>query len=185
MGGGLIVIKPFTEDCSVDPVLAGNTCLYGATAGRLFIAGRAGERFCVRNSGAVAVIEGAGDHFCEYMTGGVAVALGPVGWNVGAGMTGGVAYVREYAQLNGDSVTVRPVPAEDGHGLRALVEEHHARTGSRRAADLLADWERALPGFCQVVPAAVVAPPAAPAEAPAPEAAADSEPTEPATASQR
>jgi glutamate synthase domain-containing protein 2/glutamate synthase domain-containing protein 1/glutamate synthase domain-containing protein 3 len=184
MGGGLIVIKPFAGDGSTDPVLAGNTCLYGATGGSLFMAGRAGERFCVRNSGAVAVIEGAGDHFCEYMTGGVAVALGPVGWNVGAGMTGGVAYVREYAQLNGDSVTIRPVPDEDGDALRALIEEHHARTGSRRAAELLSAWQRALHGFCQVVPVAVTPPPEAPAQAPAPEAA-NAEPTEPATASQR
>jgi glutamate synthase domain-containing protein 3 len=98
-------------------------------------------------------------------------------------MTGGVAYVRDYAQLNGDSVTIRPVPAEDGDGLRALIEEHHAHTGSRRAAELLSNWQTALRGFCQVVPAAVVAP--APAPSPAPEAAADAEPTEPATASQR
>src|SRR5437870_9362826 len=88
MGGGVIAIQPFAEDAADEPVLAGNTIAYGATGGRLFIAGRVGERFCVRNSGAVAVVEGAGDHFCEYMTGGVAVALGPVGWNAGAGMTG-------------------------------------------------------------------------------------------------
>ncbi|HYM96823.1 MAG TPA: glutamate synthase large subunit, partial [Candidatus Sulfotelmatobacter sp.] len=99
MGGGVIAIRPFEGDASVEPVLAGNTICYGATAGRLFVAGRVGERFCVRNSGAVAVVEGAGDHFCEYMTGGVAVALGPVGWNAGAGMTGGVAYVTDYRQL--------------------------------------------------------------------------------------
>src|SRR5207302_6138921 len=121
---------PLEGDAAGEPVMAGNTCLYGATGGSVFIAGRAGERFCVRNSGAVAVIEGAGDHFCEYMTGGVAVALGAVGWNVGAGMTGGVAYVREYAQLNTDSVTAGPVPAERADELRALVEEHLARTGS-------------------------------------------------------
>jgi glutamate synthase domain-containing protein 2/glutamate synthase domain-containing protein 1/glutamate synthase domain-containing protein 3 len=160
MGGGLIVIKPFASDGSTDPVLAGNTCLYGATGGRLFLAGRAGERFCVRNSGAIAVLEGAGDHFCEYMTGGVAVALGPVGWNVGAGMTGGVAYIREWGQLNPDSVSVRPVPAEDAEQLRALVEEHHKHTGSRRAAALLADWKHALNGFRQVVPVQAPPPPA-------------------------
>jgi glutamate synthase (ferredoxin) len=158
MGGGTLVIRPFAEDGSTDPVLAGNTCLYGATGGRFFLAGRAGERFCVRNSGAVAVLEGAGDHFCEYMTGGVAVALGPVGWNVGAGMTGGVAYIREWRQLNSDSVTVRPVPSEDAQLLRELVEDHERRTGSRRAAELLADWDSALKGFRQVVPVAAVAP---------------------------
>ena len=161
MGGGVIVIKPFLEDGAADPVLAGNTCLYGATGGRLFLAGRAGERFGVRNSGAVAVLEGAGDHFCEYMTGGVALALSSVGWNVGAGMTGGVAYVRELGQLNSDSVVARPVPPEDAAQLRELIEEHHRRTGSRRAAEVLADWSGALKSFRQVVPLAVVAPPAA------------------------
>jgi glutamate synthase domain-containing protein 2/glutamate synthase domain-containing protein 1 len=166
MGGGVLVIKPSAEDRSSDPVLAGNTCLYGATGGRLFLAGRAGERFCVRNSGAVAVLEGAGDHFCEYMTGGVAVALGPVGWNVGAGMTGGVAYMREWRQLNADSVSVRAVPQEDAQLLRALVEEHHRRTGSHCAEQLLADWEKALQEFRQVVPRATVAPAPAPVTEP-------------------
>jgi glutamate synthase domain-containing protein 2/glutamate synthase domain-containing protein 1/glutamate synthase domain-containing protein 3 len=165
MGGGVLVIRPFREDESADPVLAGNTCLYGATGGRLFLAGRAGERFCVRNSGAVAVLEGAGDHFCEYMTGGVAVALGPVGWNVGAGMTGGVAYLSEWGQLNPDSVTVRPVPTEDAWQLRELVEEHYRRTGSRRAGELLSDWEGALQQFRQLVPkAAQPAPTPVPAQ---------------------
>src|SRR6202011_1756070 len=91
MGGGVIAIKPFADDASGDAVLAGNTICYGATGGKLFVAGRVGERFCVRNSGAIAVVEGAGDHFCEYMTGGVAVALGPVGWAGGAGTPGGGA----------------------------------------------------------------------------------------------
>src|SRR5690606_30004706 len=89
MGGGLVAIRPPEDDASDVPVLAGNTCLYGATGGRLFIAGAVGERFAVRNSGAVAVVESAGDHCCEYMTGGTVVVLGPVGWNLGAGMTGG------------------------------------------------------------------------------------------------
>ena len=155
MGGGVAVIRPFAADaCEEIPVLAGNTCLYGATGGRLFVAGRVGERFCIRNSGAVAVVEGAGDHFCEYMTGGMAVALGPVGWNVGAGMTGGVAYVLDWRQLNDDSVVARAVPAEAADDLRALVEEHHRRTGSTRAAELLADWETWLGRFRQVVPVA-------------------------------
>jgi glutamate synthase (ferredoxin) len=158
MGGGVLVIRPFAEDASTDPVLAGNTCLYGATGGRLFLGGRAGERFCVRNSGAVAVLEGAGDHFCEYMTGGVAVALGPVGWNVGAGMTGGVAYIREWRQLNSDSVSLRAVPPEDAQLLRELVEEHERRTGSRRASELLTDWDNALKGFRQVLPVAAATP---------------------------
>src|SRR5256885_12884049 len=118
MGGGVIVIRPSAADAATNPVLAGNTIAYGATGGRLFIAGRAGERFCVRNSGAVAVVEGAGDHFCEYMTGGVVVALGPVGWNAGAGMTGGLAYLTDWRQLNADSVVAREVPTEDAPELR-------------------------------------------------------------------
>ena len=143
-------------------MLAGNTIAYGATGGRLFVAGRVGERFCVRNSGAIAVVEGAGDHFCEYMTGGVAVALGPVGWNAGAGMTGGVAYVTEWRQLNADSVVAREVPAEDAAELRELVEEHERRTGSALAAAMLADWESALREFRQLVPVAAVQAQAAP-----------------------
>jgi glutamate synthase domain-containing protein 2/glutamate synthase domain-containing protein 1/glutamate synthase domain-containing protein 3 len=171
MGGGVIAIRPFAGDASGDPVLAGNTICYGATGGKLFVAGRVGERFCVRNSGAVAVVEGAGDHFCEYMTGGVAVALGPVGWNAGAGMTGGVAYVTEWRQLNADSVVAREVPAEDAAELRALVEEHQRRTGSKRAAELLADWDHALKKFRQIVPVAAVQAPALsePAQVEAPE----------------
>ena len=157
MGGGVIAIRPFEGDTSVEPVLAGNTICYGATGGRLFVAGRVGERFCVRNSGAVAVVEGAGDHFCEYMTGGVAVALGPVGWNAGAGMTGGVAYVTDYRQLNADSVVAREVPEEDADELRALVEEHHRRTGSALAAEMLGDWNGSLGRFRQLVPVAAVA----------------------------
>jgi len=169
MGGGVIAIQPFAEDAAAEPVLAGNTIAYGATGGRLFIAGRVGERFCVRNSGAVAVVEGAGDHFCEYMTGGVAVALGPVGWNAGAGMTGGVAYAIEWRQLNADSVVAREVPAEDAPELRALIEEHHRRTGSKVAAAMLANWGEELKRFRQIVPVAATAPAAAEAPVQAPE----------------
>jgi glutamate synthase (ferredoxin) len=165
MGGGVIAIMPFTDDASEDAVLAGNTICYGATGGRLFVAGRVGERFCVRNSGATAVVEGAGDHFCEYMTGGVAVALGPVGWNAGAGMTGGVAYLTEWRQLNTDSVLAREVPSEDAAELRALVEEHQRRTGSARAAAMLENWDDALAGFRQLIPVATVQTPPSPAPA--------------------
>jgi glutamate synthase (ferredoxin) len=166
MGGGVIAIRPFAGDAASDPVLAGNTIAYGATGGRLFVAGRVGERFCVRNSGATAVVEGAGDHFCEYMTGGVAVALGPVGWNAGAGMTGGVAYVTSWNQLNADSVVAGEVPAEDALELRALIEEHHRRTGSALAAKMLADWTRSLARFRRLVPVAPVQPAVAPELAP-------------------
>jgi glutamate synthase (ferredoxin) len=171
MGGGVIAIRPFATDAASDPVLAGNTIAYGATGGRLFVAGRVGERFCVRNSGATAVVEGAGDHFCEYMTGGVAVALGPIGWNAGAGMTGGVAYVTSWNQLNVDSVVAREVPAEDGVELRALVEEHQRRTGSVLAGRMLADWARSLKEFRQLVPVAAISVPA-----PAPEQLPEKEP---------
>ena len=163
MGGGVIAIRPFAGDGSPAPVLAGNTIAYGATGGKVFIAGRVGERFCVRNSGAIAVVEGAGDHFCEYMTGGVAVALGPVGWNAGAGMTGGVAYAIDWNQLNLDSVIAREVPAEDLDELRALIEEHHRRTGSPLAAGMLARWDGTARLFRQIVPvAATTAPSPAP-----------------------
>jgi glutamate synthase (NADPH/NADH) large chain/glutamate synthase (ferredoxin) len=156
MGGGRIVIRAPEKDGADrqgrTPVLAGNTCLYGATGGTLLLAGRAGERFAVRNSGAVAVVEGAGDHFCEYMTGGFVVSLGKVGRNVGAGMTGGSVYVLEWGQLNDESVGVRPVPDDAAPLLHELIREHAARTGSRRAHALLADWGRALTGFRQIVP---------------------------------
>jgi glutamate synthase domain-containing protein 3 len=108
------------------------------------------------------VVEGAGDHFCEYMTGGVAVALGPVGWNAGAGMTGGVAYLTEWRQLNSDSVVAREVPLEDAAELRELVEEHERRTGSPVATRMLADWEQSLMKFRQLVPVAAVQSQAAP-----------------------
>ena len=167
MGGGVIAIRPFAGGDVNDAVLAGNTICYGATGGKLFVAGRVGERFCVRNSGATAVVEGAGDHFCEYMTGGVAVALGPVGWNAGAGMTGGVAYLTEWRQINSDSVVAREVPAEDADELRKLVEEHQRRTGSALAVAMLADWDHALKKFRQMVPVAAVQAQAAPESAPA------------------
>ncbi|HSS11983.1 MAG TPA: glutamate synthase-related protein, partial [Acidimicrobiales bacterium] len=126
MGGGRIVIRPPADDAG-EPVLAGNTCLYGATGGSVFIAGSAGERFAVRNSGATAVIEGAGDHCCEYMTGGTVVVLGPVGYNLGAGMTGGEAYVwdphgRLAGRINPALVEPTRPDAEELQELRWLVE---------------------------------------------------------------
>jgi glutamate synthase (ferredoxin) len=156
LSGGRIVVFPPAE-AALKPeenIIIGNVAFYGATAGEAFIRGVAGERFCVRNSGAMAVVEGAGDHFCEYMTGGVAVALGAVGWNAGAGMTGGVAYLTDWRQLNADSVVAREVPKEDEAELRALIEEHHRRTGSVRAASMLANWASAVAHFRQVVPVA-------------------------------
>jgi glutamate synthase domain-containing protein 3 len=156
MGGGRIVIVPPEHDAG-EPWLLGNTVLYGATGGELFVAGRAGERFAVRNSGATAVIEGAGDHCCEYMTGGTVVVLGPVGLNLGAGMTGGEAYVYDpEAALPGrvNSELVEPHRPEPRHlaALRPLLERHLELTRSERAKAILADWERASLAVWRVAP---------------------------------
>ena len=156
MGGGRIVIRP-PEDDAGEPVLAGNTCLYGATGGDVYIAGSVGERFCVRNSGANAVVEGVGDHACEYMTGGTVVVLGPFGYNIGAGMTGGEAYVwdpgaRLTARLNAALVeAVRP-DAEHVEELRWMVERHFELTASPRAKSLLEDWHTTVEQMWHVVP---------------------------------
>ena len=133
--------------------IAGNTVLYGATRGRAFFRGLAGERFAVRNSGAYAVVEGVGDHGCEYMTGGAVVVLGPTGRNFAAGMSGGVAYVLdEEGAFAGRCIRelVGLEPVEDDAELRALVEEHRERTGSAVAARLLADWDASR--FVKVMP---------------------------------
>ncbi len=160
LSGGIIVVKPFErsryEPC--DNVIAGNVLLYGATSGRAFIRGQVGERFAVRNSGASAVIEGAGDHCCEYMTGGCVVVLGPTGVNFGAGMSGGIAFVWDEDHLfdrrcNLDMVDLDPVEqAEDAALLRAMIEEHAERTGSRRARQILEHFDEALPNFVKVFP---------------------------------
>ena len=158
MGGGLVVIRPPANDVSELPILAGNTCLYGATGGELFIAGGVGERFGVRNSGATAVVEAAGDHCCEYMTGGTVVVLGPVGANLGAGMTGGQAFVfddrfeRLMSRLNPDLVdAVRP-DAAGIQEVRWLVERHAELTGSARSLALLDDWHAATEHLWHVLP---------------------------------
>ena len=169
--GGEIVIRPFREaprDAG-QHVLLGNTALYGATAGKLFAAGRAGDRFAVRNSGAIAVVEGAGAHCCEYMTAGVVIVLGTVGRNFAAGMSNGVAYVLDEAEnlstrVNGEMVAIRPLEAADERQLLTLVEEHIARTLSPRAQQLVTAWHRYLPLFRKVVPHVAPAPVATPAE---------------------
>jgi glutamate synthase domain-containing protein 3 len=156
LGGGRIVIRA-PEDDAGDPVLVGNTVLYGATAGELFVAGRAGERFAVRNSGATAVVEGTGDHACEYMTGGTVVILGPTGHNVGAGMSGGACFVHDQqgdvlARVNRQLVEARRPDGPQLAEVRQLVEEHATVTGSRRAAALLADWDVASDAFWRIAP---------------------------------
>jgi glutamate synthase domain-containing protein 2/glutamate synthase domain-containing protein 1/glutamate synthase domain-containing protein 3 len=158
MGGGRIAIVPPPDDAG-DPVLIGNAALYGATGGELFCAGRAGERFAVRNSGATAVVEGVGDHACEYMTGGTVVIIGEHGLNLGAGMSGGLVYIHDRARLLPQRLNEQLVHAErvDGLGpeeLRTLLERHHRYTGSSRAAALLADWETEAGWFWRVAPKA-------------------------------
>src|SRR4029077_16902523 len=141
LSGGSIAITAGDDASLRGDVLVGNTVLYGATSGELYIAGRAGERFAVRNSGALAVVEGVGDHACEYMTGGVVVILGPAGVNLGSGMTGGLTYLlAEDVSLSGcnpASVQLQPCTAEEEQGVRRLLMRHWALTRSSRAALLL------------------------------------------------
>jgi glutamate synthase domain-containing protein 2/glutamate synthase domain-containing protein 1/glutamate synthase domain-containing protein 3 len=156
MGGGRIVISPPDDDAG-NPVLLGNTVLYGATGGELFVAGRAGERFAVRNSGATAVVEGVGEHACEYMTGGVVVVLGPTGFNVGAGMTGGELYVLDetseiLARVNAQLVEARRPDGAQLAGLRELIGRHAELTGSTAARALLDDWEVGATAFWRIAP---------------------------------
>ncbi|MEX2501481.1 MAG: glutamate synthase large subunit [Trueperaceae bacterium] len=160
MSGGDVVLRSLRRDPSAPhPVLLGNTVLYGATGGRLFAAGSAGERLAVRNSGGVAVVEGCGDHGCEYMTGGVVVVLGPTGRNFGAGMSGGVAFVLDEdgsfdGRTNPGMVDARRLTADgpDAQLLRTLVERHAEATDSPRARRLLASWDEASAAFWRVAP---------------------------------
>src|SRR5205807_965213 len=145
--GGEIVLRPFRAAgyAAAPAVILGNTALYGATAGSLFAAGSAGDRFAVRNSGATAVVEGLGDHGCEYMTGGVVVVLGPVGWNFAAGMSNGVAYVLDEtgalaARCNREMVDISELTREDSRFVAALLRRHRQETGSPRALAVLRRW---------------------------------------------
>jgi glutamate synthase (ferredoxin) len=156
MSGGRIVIAPPPDDAG-EPCLVGNTALYGATGGKLFCAGSAGERFAVRNSGAVAVVEGVGDHGCEYMTAGRVVVLGDVGLNFGAGMTGGDAFVLDREgtlreRLNTDLVVAQEPSLARLEEIRVLVERHARYTGSARAIRLLEAWEMDASRFVHVAP---------------------------------
>ncbi|MDT8449284.1 MAG: glutamate synthase large subunit [Wenzhouxiangellaceae bacterium] len=165
MAGGRIVLRPpegIRYEARETPIM-GNTCLYGATGGELFAAGQAGERFMVRASGAVAVVEGAGDHACEYMTGGVALILGRTGINFGAGMTGGFAYVLDLDRgfvdrYNHELIDIHRIAADTMenhvHHLRGLIQRHIELTGSRWAAEVLDDFRRMLPKFWLVKPKA-------------------------------
>jgi glutamate synthase domain-containing protein 2/glutamate synthase domain-containing protein 1/glutamate synthase domain-containing protein 3 len=159
LSGGIISVRP--PDSALfraeENMIVGNTVLYGATAGRAFIRGLAGERFAVRNSGATAVVEGVGDHGCEYMTGGRVVILGVTGRNFAAGMSGGIAYVYDKdrgfeARCNRDLVDLDPLVEADEPELKALISEHAQRTGSLVARNVLASWERARERFIKVMP---------------------------------
>jgi glutamate synthase (ferredoxin) len=170
--GGEIVIRPFRGAGYASGVLIGNTALYGATSGRLFAAGGAGDRFAVRNSGATAVIEGAGDHCCEYMTGGVVIVLGAVGHNFGAGMSNGVAYVLDESgtlasHCNLETVAVTELDRTDERRLQTLIRQHHLKSGSPRARIILEAWAAYRPLFRRVSPPAVVPAPIAPTPVPA------------------
>jgi glutamate synthase domain-containing protein 2/glutamate synthase domain-containing protein 1/glutamate synthase domain-containing protein 3 len=159
LSGGVLAVRP-PEDAGFraeENVIVGNTVLYGATAGRAFFRGVAGERFAVRNSGARAVVEGVGDHGCEYMTGGRVVVLGPTGLNFAAGMSGGIAYVLDadgnFAdRCNRELVALEELTEDDASELHALVEEHHLRTLSPVAARVLEDWEAEVARFVKVIP---------------------------------
>lgn len=160
LSGGIIVLRPTVSSPleSNANVIIGNTVLYGATAGRLFAAGRAGERFCVRNSGAQTVVEGCGSNGCEYMTGGVAVILGPVGANFAAGMTGGMAFVHDpedtfQHRVNPETVVYQRIDTEYWEDVvKVLVQQHVKRTHSQFALGLLNDWRREVRQFWQVTP---------------------------------
>jgi glutamate synthase (NADPH/NADH) large chain len=188
LSGGKLIIRPAPDSAVVpeESIIVGNTVLYGAIEGECYFRGVAGERFAVRNSGAIAVIEGAGDHCCEYMTGGVVVVLGRTGRNFAAGMSGGIAYVLDEdstfnSRCNMAMVELEPVPEEEqiaeqefghyndleSHGrvdvmsdltskdserLHVLISNHARYTGSKRAADILANWSHYRPLFRKVMP---------------------------------
>jgi glutamate synthase (NADPH/NADH) large chain len=157
-GGRLVVRPPATSPLvAEDNVIAGNVILYGATGGEAFLRGTVGERFCVRNSGATAVVEGVGDHACEYMTGGRVVVLGPTGRNFGAGMSGGVAFVYDPTGVfpnlvNHEMVDLEALEEEDQEWLRATVRRHADETGSAVAARLLARWHEEVRSVVKVMP---------------------------------
>jgi glutamate synthase (NADPH) large chain len=164
LSGATLILRPssVSKFSARENTIIGNTVLYGATSGKLFAAGEAGERFAVRNSGATAVIEGCGSNGCEYMTGGTVVVLGPVGENFGAGMTGGMAFLHDphkrfERMVNPETLTWGPLGSEHWIGvLKALVEEHAERTGSLHARTLLDNWALEIGNFVQIVPKEIV-----------------------------
>jgi len=156
LSGGRIVIRPdrAAPFAAEEQIIAGNVIGYGATSGEIFVRGGVGERFCVRNSGATAVVEHVGDHGCEYMTGGRVLVLGPTGRNFAAGMSGGTAYVLDLVEqrVNRELVDLGPVPDDVAEDLRALVVRHGEETDSEVAAGLLADWPGTVARLTEVMP---------------------------------
>ena len=156
ISGGRVVVRPDVKATfrSQDNVIAGNVIGYGATAGEIFIRGVVGERFCVRNSGALAIVEGIGDHGCEYMTGGTVVVLGRTGRNIAAGMSGGRAYVLDLdaANVNTDMVDVLAVPADQKDVLKDHISKYFAETGSEIAHELLKDWDKGVARISLIMP---------------------------------
>jgi glutamate synthase (NADPH) large chain len=159
LSGGRIIVRPPEDSrfAAEDNIIAGNVILYGATAGEVFLRGQVGERFCVRNSGAIAVVEGVGDHACEYMTGGRVVVLGPTGRNFGAGMSGGEAFVFDPHGLlagiyNHETVDLEPLPADERMWLRDRITMHRDETGSEVADRILVDWISSSEQFVKVMP---------------------------------
>ncbi len=160
LSGGRLIIYPPAKSTFVaeDNVLIGNVVLYGATSGECFFRGLSAERFCVRNSGANAVVEGVGDHGCEYMTGGRVVVLGETGRNFGAGMSGGIAYIWDPKSVfpgrcNMEMVDLDPVATEaDAEELKTLIESHLRFTGSTVARGILESWEQSVAQFVKVMP---------------------------------
>jgi glutamate synthase (ferredoxin) len=159
LSGGKMIIYPPKEATFVpeENILIGNVALYGATSGSMFARGVAGERFCVRNSGALAVVEGTGDHGCEYMTGGRVVIIGPTGRNFAAGMSGGIAYVYDedgdfHIRCNKEMVDLEALDEEDMELVRGLMERHREYTGSTVADRLLNEWPAAAKKFVKVFP---------------------------------
>jgi glutamate synthase (NADPH/NADH) large chain len=154
--GGKIIVRPDPDALFIaeDQVIAGNTILYGATSGEVYLRGRVGERFSVRNSGATAVVEGVGDHACEYMTGGRVLILGPTGRNLAAGMSGGIAYVYRLdpGMVNQAMVALQNPDPDDLLFLHEHISKHVELTGSAVGASMLADWPRRSRKFTKVMP---------------------------------
>jgi glutamate synthase (ferredoxin) len=159
LSGGTIIVypPPGTTFKAEENIIAGNVAFYGATSGTAYIRGMVGERFCVRNSGATAVVEGVGDHGCEYMTGGTVAIIGQTGRNFAAGMSGGIAYVYDEqgdfaTRCNTEMVALEPLDDSDATTLKGMVEKHAELTGSARATMMLINWQNIVTRFIKVMP---------------------------------